>query len=225
MRQRRLRHFHVVRRLALNLLTGLSLLLCMTSAFVWVRSHRVTDDIFWKDLRRNGDGTWTARMSRVKAGGGGVWFETRHLTGGDEAELRRRADGLWPDFSWQQYRPARYPVATWTSRKWWERCGFLWGPNYDLMFVTPFWSVAVPTALLPAVRLARWRRRAVARRRQRAGRCRQCGYDLRATPDRCPECGHVPVGVEPGRLTACSGSATPPAAGQRVSSLRAREVE
>ena len=53
----------------------------------------------------------------------------------------------------------------------------------------PMWSIVVATVILPAARAAR---RLRSHRWRRVGGCPSCGYDLRATPDRCPECGTVP---------------------------------
>jgi hypothetical protein len=63
----------------------------------------------------------------------------------------------------------------------------------DAWFSMPWAYPCAIAALLPATRLATWYRR---RRRRPAGSCRSCGYDLRATPDRCPECGTVAVTVK-----------------------------
>ena len=52
----------------------------------------------------------------------------------------------------------------------------------------PLWLPLGAFAALPAVG---WLRSRVARERARAGLCVACGYDLRATPGRCPECGTI----------------------------------
>jgi len=61
----------------------------------------------------------------------------------------------------------------------------------------PHWFLLVLTMPLPALAAYRaWRLR---RRARESGvrPCPACGYDLRATPDRCPECGCVVAGATP----------------------------
>ena len=54
------------------------------------------------------------------------------------------------------------------------------------------WYLVLSTAILPVI-VVFLRLRP---RRPRPGYCQQCGYDLRATPDRCPECGTIPKKVD-----------------------------
>ena len=71
-------------------------------------------------------------------------------------------------------------------------CGFgsgvdLFGSRYA---VVPHWFIVMVSVSLPTCwAIQRYR----AKRSARAGLCPACGYDLRATPDRCPECGAVPA--------------------------------
>lgn len=64
-----------------------------------------------------------------------------------------------------------------------------WGPLASVDIQFPFWSIILTSIWAPVL----WLRQIIRYRRAvwRHGRglCEQCGYDLRGTPDRCPECG------------------------------------
>jgi hypothetical protein len=68
---------------------------------------------------------------------------------------------------------------------------------HTVWITMPLWLVAACAALLP---MAAWRSQRLRRRRQDLNFCPECGYDCRATPGRCPECGTVPTNqaVSPG---------------------------
>jgi hypothetical protein len=80
----------------------------------------------------------------------------------------------------------------------WEGAGFAWW-HYrrldgvrSIIAVAPFWSLALATAALPLTVITRYlrtRRRNARQKHNPIPRCQSCGYDLRATPTRCPECG------------------------------------
>ena len=92
----------------------------------------------------------------------------------------------------------------------WEHAGFAWSQrssSRDLIVtgVAPFWSVTAATGAPPLGWMALTLGSALRRRRRLKTRslCPTCGYDLRATPDRCPECGtSVAAATAAPRLTA-----------------------
>jgi len=59
--------------------------------------------------------------------------------------------------------------------------------------VRPGIAMAVPFAVIAGLSLLNVIRTSPSWNRFKPGYCQVCGYDLRATPDRCPECGTVAV--------------------------------
>ena len=114
-------------------------------------------------------------------------------------------------FRWRQGPPASpgnwrmAAVAPWAP--FWQRMGFrsVLGKSYviatrsdmpgayqDDRLAAPLWPFMALFAVLPAAWLAaRVTGRVRAARRRRRGFCPGCGYDLRATPGQCPECGRA----------------------------------
>jgi hypothetical protein len=179
-------------RRVLNLPTALSLLLCAAVCVLWVRSSEHTAGFEWWSAGTRG---FEFRVHGAYARGGAAGFYVGDypagLTGGTYELMyhRSRIEQPWrPPPGTLGFAAVRSdPVGRATAVRWHE-------------LRVPCWFL-----LLVAGSPAAWQaRRVVSRLRRRTGLCPRCGYDLRATPERCPECGTPAAdGPRPGAQPSC----------------------
>lgn len=110
-----------------------------------------------------------------------------------------------PGFNWQPLGPTAIDISglSGIAEVFFDRFGFgvikmreRGDPGTSSVTVgvlVPLWFAALLTGALPTLWLQRRRRASIVARRRRAGLCTGCGYDLRESPQRCPECGAAPA--------------------------------
>jgi hypothetical protein len=180
-----------------SVLTVALLLPCLAVGGVWVRSHWVRDWVRFQSV--HGGAAFCRDRAEVLTHPGVLYvalYRTRYAADSTPGlrEREARDDGVrWDTLDLREWNPQFATRA--------QRMGFMYqqgGSTLGAGFATthvaaPFWALALATGVVPVARVVR---RALRQRVRRRGVCPSCGYDLRASPDRCPECGEVVRGHE-----------------------------
>ena len=182
-----------------RLLTGVSVLLCVGTLALWARSYRAQDEFMYSwaiHARHLYDVTLTYCPGRIIVGAG-VW----RFSDAERPDYVAR-NGKFESRLWRETHVFAGPAdprytwcKEWAAARWFDVSVDRRPLNASIVPGSVHWSLWAPHgvvagafACLPVARLYRWGR--FRRRRRLAGRiCASCGYDLRATPERCPECG------------------------------------
>jgi hypothetical protein len=183
-----------VKRRLFTILSAVSLLLCTAVCWMWTRS------IAYIDLYHYQLSEWESEQLRsdhyfyLVSRPGEFEFGTMEF-------VRDKVFNIYLFYGWAEYETN--PAKAWAS----QRLGISGSfsptvsksPSYTLRHDNtnywnirlPYWLLIVLFSILPIVWLGRRLRERRRIRRLRRHQCASCGYDLRATPGRCPECGTV----------------------------------
>ena len=210
-----------LRRILIHCLIAISFLLFTTTIFFWVRSYWRADAII--HVTENGYTTGDGRLgvdSRLVLRGPTLYCARGHvglhhvnlvMEGRAISIFAMGTNDPWCTIGWhrESNRPASFdPIQPTLENGFGFRFarthtetelslgeirgpstrepGMNWATSDELHAAIPCWFLAILTGVLPTRTLLRLCKRP-------PGFCPACGYDLRATPDRCPECGALPA--------------------------------
>lgn len=164
-----------MKRRLFNLASVVSLLLFISTLALWVRSYHRFDIIRW----------WNGSLTFGFGGNSGrfgmnLWAERDPgAASGPEPGVSTESDiEHGPRYEWHFLLNHGHYGSHGSIEQW----------DVD----APHWTVAVASLLLPTARLL-----FALRKPYPEGRCLVCGYDLRASTDRCSECGTpIPAGAK-----------------------------
>ena len=209
-----------MRRVLITTFTLFMLLLAAALAGVWIHSYHAKDRLIWNRPIYAGNSSSTLELVSSR-GRLCLSWDRLTLVGPAPAMAWHMADpypfGI--GWKWLVAQPADN-LQLFEPESFWTRRGFGFHARHDADAAPSQHSrivasydrtrvqipiyLAVALAGMPLVGLiwAAFRRRLRQRRRRAANHCLNCGYDLRATPERCPECGKVVGEPEPSRWPA-----------------------
>jgi hypothetical protein len=170
-----------MRRRLFSLISAASLLVLLGTGIFWVRSYVLGDELRWYGR---------SRLFEVLSSNGILQVSAGRLLSPDYAPPPGWNGSFWP------FRRAadRYLVDLrdetffgFAAQRWRQQSPQFQADVWIMKF--PHWLPALCFAACPAGWFVRRRKRHA---HARVGLCSSCGYDLRTTPDRCPECGRKP---------------------------------
>lgn len=199
-----------LRRWIFNGLAAMSLLVCIASATLWIRTIWAQD--FRKFVLSSGsigdmgvpnvhDFTPPRQNSiedfSISSSFGKLYLDIEYLRpilvlSLDEFDVETRQASIVPYISRPSLsRGFGFPGFRWNDQL--APLDYFHKPNiYDFtsqrQIIISDWFLILLTSILPIIWLRQYRRR----QRFGPGQCSVCGYDLRATPNKCPECGMIP---------------------------------
>ncbi len=182
-------HYNVLVNRFLRILravaTLVSLFLFITILILWPCSYYVADGI---SQGRNGysdeDGSLIRRIRGLRSSRGVLEITSGHFSSILFPSISPSSEGIHVSHE-------ASPTATNPQLIVWSHLGFS-EVRYQTAIIDlkvlaiPYWFPGLLLSILPIL----WFRKFLRQRRRLASPlCTTCGYDMRATPDRCPECG------------------------------------